>query len=247
MLYEGLQNKRIVSVIAFESYIKLIIEQDWEKNYPKVFAMILITKGIPTIMLSALMSSPSKTMFQLNIATNALCIAYEAYQMNARKLKTYFKSFHNWIDLAGYSSGLVWNIIALAKFGKCLKELLSEIDGDQALGADDLKDLRAKALSQVLKFMSSVPVHKILIGLNGLFLTYRSTDIFYMFKNTRTLFMILIVSFSDSKAFLIILAYICGMFGATKKLMEMGFPGLNLFEYMLMVFTDAMGGLFIPE
>jgi hypothetical protein len=73
-------------------------------------------------------------------------------------------------------------------------------------------------------------------------------DIFLLFSKTRSLFVILIESFKDSKAFLIIVAYICYFFALITSLIEIGDEDkLSLVELIFMVFQDALGGFSAPD
>ena len=100
----------------------------------------------------------------------------------------------------------------------------------------------------VLKVMGSKPYLQFLISYNGLYLTGRFSDIFYMRKSFRTLFTILTVSAKDASAFVLILVFILFMFGVSSYLMELGSSSeLRLIETTLIVFTHALGGSGFPE
>jgi len=102
-------------------------------------------------------------------------------------------------------------------------------------------------MEMVLKVMRSKPLLQFLISYNGLYLTGRFSDIFYMRRSFRSLFTILIVSAKDASAFIVILVFILFMFGVSSILMELGSSDLGLFEKTLTVFTDALGGSGFPE
>ena len=65
----------------------------------------------------------------------------------------------------------------------------------------------------------------------------RFMDIFLLFSKTMSLYVILIESFKDSQAFLIIVAYICFFFALISSLLVIGDEDkLNLAEQTFMVF-----------
>ena len=99
----------------------------------------------------------------------------------------------------------------------------------------------------VLKVMRSKPLLQFLISYNGLYLTGRFSDIFYMRRSFRSLFTILIVSAKDASAFIVILVFILFMFGVSSILMELGSSDLGLIEKTLKIYTDAIGGSGFPE
>ena len=102
-------------------------------------------------------------------------------------------------------------------------------------------------MEMVLKVMRSKPLLQFLISYNGLYLTGRFSDIFYMRRSFRSLFTILIVSVKDASAFIVILAFILFIFGVSSILMELGSSDLGLIEKTLIVFTDSLGGSGFPE
>jgi len=104
-----------------------------------------------------------------------------------------------------------------------------------------------KAIKMALKAMRSKPLLQFLISYNGLYLTSRLSDIFYMRRSFRSLFTILTVSVKDASAFIVILVFILFMFGVSSILMELGSSDLGLMEKTLKVFTDALGGSGFPE
>ena len=104
-----------------------------------------------------------------------------------------------------------------------------------------------KTIEMVLKVMRSKPLLQFLISYNGLYLTGRFSDIFYMRKSFRSLFTILTVSAKDASAFIVILVFILFIFGVSSILMELGSSDLGFIEKTLTVFTDALGGSGFPE
>jgi len=96
--------------------------------------------------------------------------------------------------------------------------------------------------------MRSKPLLQFLISYNGLHLTGRFSDIFYMRRSFRALFTILTESAKDASAFVLILVFILIMFGVSSQLMELGSSSnLNPFETILIVFTHTLGGSGFPE
>ena len=95
--------------------------------------------------------------------------------------------------------------------------------------------------------MNSSPTYNMLIVICGLVIFGRFTCIFYMIRQTRTLFKILEVSFQNSSSFLLIFVYICIWFGMANQLPFMGAYEIYLFEQIMTVFADSMGGLYHPS
>lgn len=78
-LYEALLDNKTVSEQAFESVYKNIIEYDWRLYQNKIMGMILVTKGTPLVMLSALMLKQSKAVVKLNLISSVLQLSYECF------------------------------------------------------------------------------------------------------------------------------------------------------------------------
>ena len=65
----------------------------------------------------------------------------------------------------------------------------------------------------------------------------RGLDLFLLFESVRNDYVILVESFNDSKAFLIIVTYICYVFGVVSSLLLIGDQDKNgLLELILTVF-----------
>ena len=79
--------------------------------------------------------------------------------------KSYFKSFFNYIDLTAFSCGLAWGIYFL--------DLIKSNEGDNQIA---------------IEAINNSPFANLGIVLYGMIVIGRLTDIFYMFKGTRTYF-----------------------------------------------------------
>jgi hypothetical protein len=75
---------------------------------------------------------------------------------------------------------------------------------------------------------------------------FRATDAFKLFDNTRQLFVILTVSFHDSRAFLAILVVIMVEFGLAQQFIVLGDQDANLLEHTGLVYSQALGGFESP-
>jgi len=95
--------------------------------------------------------------------------------------------------------------------------------------------------------MNSIPAYNMLIVIFGLVVLGRFSQVFYMNKQTRTLFKILEVSFIQSTYFISIYLYICFSFALTSMVTNLGAYEIYLPEQMLRVFADSMGGLYHPD
>jgi hypothetical protein len=117
---------------------------------------------------------------------------------HSKSLKDYFGSFFNFLDLSGHICGLIWHLSFLIG-------VLNKLDNQ-----DNESDYtRSKAEVMMLEAMSGSPGFQVLIAVWGLVVMTRFTDMFYLFYETRTLYMILVESFRDSATFLIIFLYNC--------------------------------------
>ena len=76
----------------------------------------------------------------------------------------------------------------------------------------------------------------------------RGLDVFLLFESVRNYYVILVESFKDSKFFLIIVAYICYVFGLVKSVLSIGAQDKdNLLEMVLNVFGESLGGFEAPS
>ena len=165
-------------------------------------------------MLTALMLKQSKPVVILNLVSSVLQLSYECFQMKARSFRKYSRTLMNYVDLIGHSCGLIWNIAYLIKY--------ADIKSDLEQNSDDTASLISEIEKMTTRGMNSSPAFNMLIVTNGLVIFGRFTQVFYMIRQTRTLFKILEVSFQDSRPFILIYCYICLTFAISSMVPNLG-------------------------
>ena len=156
---------------------------------------------MPGVFQYAYLMNPSKMLLVVNAAISSLGLCYEGLSIASKGLKEHFDSYLNIADFAGYSAGLIWNILMLKKEFKCT--LVPEQDSEEKfLQCGNAND--DQEVAGWLKITSIVWT---------LTINLRAIDFFSLFESTRQLSSILRVGAADSAPFLAIVLFITYLFG----------------------------------
>ena len=103
------------------------------------------------------------------------------------------------------------------------------------------------AKEETLKEMRESAADQLLLIVWALAVSTKCFDIFLLFKNFRGLYVLIKESVRDAVSFLVILFYICLVFGLISQLMQIGVYDLSLIEHLGSVFLAALGDFTSPN